>query len=118
MISVKKIKEVKKVLLEKLGVIPIYFFLVILFGDRDYRGPYNNVEKGLLILYFIVENKSIEYMDEYISKSTFHQIYRQFYNADRILKINKILNYSLKNMFSNIKVRILNGMLKNPELFN
>lgn len=117
-ISVKKIKEIKKVLLEKLGIIPVYFFLIILFGDRDYRGPYNNVEKGLLILYFIIENKSIEDMDDYIAKSTFHQIYRQFYSADRMLKLNKILNFSLQNMFSNIKIRLLNGMIENPELFN
>jgi hypothetical protein len=117
-ISVNKIKEIKKVLLEKLGIIPVYFFLVILFGDRDYKGPYNNVEKGLLILYFMVENISVEDMDDYISKSTFHQIYRQFYSADRMLKLNKILNFSLQNMFSNIKIRLLNGIIGNPDLFN
>jgi hypothetical protein len=117
-ISIKKIKEIKKILLEKLGIIPVYFFLVILFGDRDYRGPYNNIEKGLLILYFIVENISIEDMDDYISKSTFHQIYRQFYSSDRMLKLNKILSFSLQNMFSNIKIRLLNGMIENPDLFN
>lgn len=102
-IPINKIKEIKKVLL---------------FGDGDYRGPYNNVEKGLLILYFIVTNQPIEDMDEYIAKSTFHQIYRQFYSANRILKLNKILNFSLQNMFSNIKIRLLNGMLENPTLFS
>lgn len=117
-ISIKKIKEIKKALLEKLGIIPVYFFLIILFGDRDYKGPYNNIEKGLLILYFITENKSIEDMDDYIAKSTFHQIYRQFYSADRMLKLNKILNFSLQNMFSNIKIRLLNGIIENPMLFN
>ncbi|GAA5815764.1 hypothetical protein MFLAVUS_009279 [Mucor flavus] len=117
-IPINKIKEIKKVLFEKLGIIPVYFFLVILFGDGDYRGPYNNVEKGLLILYFIVTNQPIEDMDEYIAKSTFHQIYRQFYSANRILKLNKILNFSLQNMFSNIKIRLLNGMLENPTLFS
>lgn len=117
-IPVNKIKEIKKILFEKLGIIPVYFFLVILFGDGDYKGPYNNVDKGLLILYFIITNKPIEDMDEYIAKSTFHQIYRQFYSANRILKLNKILNFSLQNMFSNIKIRLLNGMLENPVLFS
>lgn len=57
-------------------------------------------------------------MDDYIAKSTFHQIYKQFYSSDKILKLNKILNFSLQNMFSNIKIRLLNGMIENPELFN
>ncbi|KAI8080310.1 hypothetical protein BDF21DRAFT_324219, partial [Thamnidium elegans] len=39
--------------------IPTYFFLTILFGDQDYPGPYNNIEKGLLVLYFIVKNMNI-----------------------------------------------------------
>ncbi|KAI8091676.1 hypothetical protein BDF21DRAFT_332706 [Thamnidium elegans] len=46
--------------MNKLGVIPVYFFLTILFGDQDYPGPYNNLEKGLLILYFIIKNINIQ----------------------------------------------------------
>ncbi len=37
-IPINKIKEIKKVLFEKLGIIPVYFFLVTLFGDGNYRG--------------------------------------------------------------------------------
>ncbi|CAO3618572.1 unnamed protein product [Mucor hiemalis] len=42
-----------------------------------------------------MENKSFEDMDIYLSKS-----------------------YSLQNMFSSIKIRILNGLINNPNLFN
>lgn len=116
--SVNNYLEIKKELMNKLGIIPVYFFLAILFGDRDYPGPYNNIEKGLLILYFIIKNIPFDDMDKYISKSTFHDIYRKFYSEEKILKLNKIVEYSLANMFSNINVRIMNGILNNPTLFN
>lgn len=115
--TVNNIKNIKKIIFEKLGIIPVYYFLAVLFGTMDYKGPYNNVEKGLLILYLIIENKTFEEMDEFISKTTFHQIYKQFFSEKNIIKLNKILNYSLQNMFSNIKLRLLNGMLYNPDLF-
>jgi hypothetical protein len=116
--SINNCLEIKTELMNKLGIIPVYFFLTILFGDRDYPGPYNNVEKGVLILYFIVKNVPFDDMDKYISKSTFHDIYRKFYSEERIIKLNKIIDYSLANMFSNINVRIMNGFLNNPNLFN
>ena len=116
--NIINILEIKKELMNKLGIIPVYFFLVILFGDRDYPGPYNNIEKGLLILYFIIKNIPFDDMDVYISKSTFHDIYRKFYCEEKMIKLNKIIEYSLANMFSNINIRIMNGILNNPTLFN
>lgn len=115
-LKIQKIKEVKDLLYKKLGVIPVYFFLVILFGAYDYKGPYNNIEKGLLMLYYLVENKSMDEMNEYIPKSSFYEIYREFY-INKYEKLRKILNYSLENMFSNVKIRILSAMIKNPQLF-
>lgn len=115
--EIPKINEIKNLLVKKLGIIPVYFFLIIIFGDIDYRGPYNNIEKGLLVLYFIIECKSFEEMDKYIPKSTFHQIYRQFYSSEKIEKNKKVLDYTLNNLFSNIKIRLYNGIINNPELF-
>lgn len=115
--NIKNYNEIKKEVFNKLGVIPVYFFMVILFGDQDYPGSYNTIEKGLLILYFILKNIPFESMDKYISKSTFHDIYRTFYETNRINRINKTLNYCMSNMFSNINTRILNGIIQNPDLF-
>jgi hypothetical protein len=116
--SINNYLEIKTEVMNKLGIIPTYFFLTILFGDKDYPGPYNNIEKGLLILYFIIKNIPFEDMNKYISKSTFHDIYRNFYTEERISKLNKIIDYSLANMFSNINIRIMNGLSNNPTLFN
>src|ERR1700733_5716839 len=52
---VNNIGQVKKIILEKLGIIPVFFFLIFLFGTRDYVSPYRNVEKGLLILYHLIK---------------------------------------------------------------
>jgi hypothetical protein len=116
-ILVKNIKLIKETLHRKLGIIPVYFFLTILFESHDYRGPYNNIEKGLLMLYYLVENKSSDDMNEFIPKSSFYDIYREFY-ISKAEKLNKIVNYALEYMFSNIKIRILSALILNPQLFS
>jgi hypothetical protein len=49
-------------------------FLTILFESHDYRGPYNNINKGLLMLYYSVENKLSDDMDDFIHRSSFYDI--------------------------------------------
>ncbi|KAI9485399.1 MAG: hypothetical protein EXX96DRAFT_462104, partial [Benjaminiella poitrasii] len=55
---------VKEKLAQTLGYIPVFFFLVLLFGTRDYSGPYSNVEKGLLLLYQLLTGASIADMQQ------------------------------------------------------
>lgn len=57
--SVKDVQYLKSYVLEHLGYIPVFFFLVVLFGDREYPGPYRGVEKGLLLLYQLLTGCSI-----------------------------------------------------------
>lgn len=52
--NIKEIKEIKKELVEKLGYISIFFFLTVLYTNKEYPGPYIEVEKGLLLLYQLV----------------------------------------------------------------
>lgn len=115
-LKIDNIEKIKKKLEKKLGIIPVYYFLTILFEAYDYKGPYNNVEKGLVILYYLVENISMDEMNDYIPKSSFYDIYREFY-IKKCEKLNKILNYSLENMFSNIRIRLFSALLYNPALF-
>ena len=52
--EIPSIGMVKELVLQRLGIIPVFFFLVVLFGTQDYSGPYSNVEKGLLLLYHLL----------------------------------------------------------------
>ncbi|KAI7873436.1 hypothetical protein K492DRAFT_111394, partial [Lichtheimia hyalospora FSU 10163] len=42
--------------------IPVFFFLVVVFGCDNYPGPYRHVDKGLLILYHLLSGCSIAEM--------------------------------------------------------
>jgi hypothetical protein len=55
------IQEVKQKIYEKLGVLSVYFFLIVLWETVDYCAPYRNIEKGLMILCCLLLNiKKIE----------------------------------------------------------
>src|ERR1700730_4331219 len=77
--TVNDIEHVKDTVLQQLGYIPVFFFLTVLFAIQDYPGPYHNCEKGLLILYQLVKNCSMEQMGRFILRRSFYDIYRCFY---------------------------------------
>jgi len=56
---IDKIKKIKDFVHHCLGTIPVYFFLTQLFGAIDYCSPYNNVEKGILLLYQLMKGYSL-----------------------------------------------------------
>src|ERR1700733_3051688 len=92
------IGQVKKIILEKLGIIPVFFFLIVLFGTRDYVSPYRNVEKGLLILYHLIKGLSLSDMKEFIPSSSFNVIYHDFYTKNYEV-LNQQISWMLENMF-------------------
>ncbi|KAI8328845.1 hypothetical protein BC941DRAFT_488235, partial [Chlamydoabsidia padenii] len=102
--------------LQRLGVIPVFFFLVVLFGTQDYSGPYRNVEKGLLLLYHLLTGCSMADMEQFIPKSSFHQLHKEFYEK-RSSELSRMMRKMLSSMFSNVKIRILSAMQKNPTEF-
>lgn len=117
--SIKEIPSigmVKEKLAQSLGYIPVFFFLVILFGTRDYSGPYSNVEKGLLLLYQLITGASIADMQQFIPKSSFHQLYKEFYDKQGGDLSRRISKY-LSTMFSNVRIRLLSAAQKNPADF-
>lgn len=69
------------------------------------------------MLYYLVENKSSDEMDEFLPKSSFYDIYREFY-IKKQEKLNKIVNYALEYLFSNFKIRLLAAKILNPDLFS
>ena len=113
--SVNDIQHVKDTVLQRLGYIPVFFFLTILFITQDYPGPYRNSEKGLLILYQLIKNCSMEQMSRFIPRSSFYDLYRSFYIKQSLI-LDKRLTSLLASMFSNIQIRVLTAQ-QNPSLF-
>jgi hypothetical protein len=114
--DVKFIEHIRNFLLNRLGVIPVYFFLSVLFSTQHYVGPYRNVEKGLLILYHILSGCSIAEMASFIPRSSFFALYKDFFikNLD---DLNSKLDIALSEMFSNERIRIMSAMEFNPKQF-
>lgn len=59
-------RAVKDILFKILGYIPVFHFLVVLYGNGEYTGPYNEVDRGLLLLYQIVSSETGIDMSEFI----------------------------------------------------
>lgn len=114
--SVKDVQYLKSYVLEHLGYIPVFFFLVVLFGDREYPGPYRGVEKGLLLLYQLLTGCSIAQMARFVPPSSFHAIYREFY-IKHGGNLGEVLDRLLRDMFSSAKIRIMCAIQYNPENF-
>jgi len=112
---VDDIEHVKETVLHRLGYIVVFFFLTVLFAVQDYPGPYRNCEKGLLLLYQLVKNCSMEQMGRFIPRSSFYDIYRAFYNKQS-QNLDKKLSTLLTTMFSTIHIRILLAQ-QNPPMF-
>src|ERR1700731_3779730 len=104
--TVNDIEHVKDTVLQRLGYIPVFFFLTVLFAIQDYPDPYPNCEKGLLILYELVENCSMEQMGRFLPRSSFYDIY-----SYQLLKQSdmpdKKLAADLASMLSTIQIRRL-----------
>lgn len=114
--NVKFIREIKNEILEKLGFIPVFFFLTVLYTNKEYPGPYIEVEKGLLLLYQLVSGFTSKNIKKYMPHTTFYAVYKEFWITN-YNNLDKFVNDSLHNMFSNIKIRILSAMIKNPKNF-
>lgn len=110
------IQDIKKKVFDKLGILSVYFFLIVLWEPIDYCSPYRNVEKGLIILYYLITDLSMNELNGHIPKSSFYDIYNQFF-VGKFNKLNKIIDYCLENMFSNINIRLLNSLKYNPKDF-
>lgn len=110
------IKDVKETLVKRLGPLPVFFFLVVIWSGTLYPGPYRDVEKGLLVLYHLVTGKTMVEMSPHIPKSSFHAIHTDFYKDRRRMHAKQI-SYLLATMFSTFPLRLMCAKLVNPPLF-
>jgi hypothetical protein len=116
LLKVNNIRNIKDVLLNQLGYIPVFYFLNVLFGTIEYPGPYPEIEKGLILLYHIVSGFTGNKMSQFIPYTTFYELYKRFWITN-FSKIKKIVTNDIGNLFSNIKIRLISSILKNPRNF-
>lgn len=114
--DIPNISKAKEYVYNKLGIIPVFFFLTVVFSSDVYPGPYSNVEKGVLVLYHILKGCPVADMEEFIPKSSYYEIYKKFYITNCAL-YDKMFNMRLYNMFSSIKLRLLLAKVQNPPNF-
>lgn len=110
------IKKIKDILLNQLGYIPVFYFLVVLYGSYEYPGPYREVEKGLLLLYHIVSGIPGTEMHQFIPYTTFYDLYKDFWITNK-KNLIKIVNKDITTMFSTPKIRVLSSKINNPDGF-
>ncbi|KAF9090091.1 hypothetical protein BGX29_011681 [Mortierella sp. GBA35] len=113
--AVNDIDSIKTFVLNRLGVIPVFFFLTVIFGTRAYSCPYRNAEKGVMLLYVLVKGISLSDMARHIPKTSFHTIHKEFY-MHNTAALNRLLTTLLSEMFSTLKSRHL-AAERNPEPF-
>lgn len=112
----KNITEIKNELVNKLGYIAVFFFLNVLYTNKEYPGPFLQVEKGLLLLYQLTSGFTSKNIKEYMPHTTFYAVYKELW-IKNYENLNKYVDYCLFNMFSNMKTRILSALIKNPKHF-
>ncbi|KAG0355856.1 hypothetical protein BGZ54_000939, partial [Gamsiella multidivaricata] len=113
---IQDMRKAKDFVQHRLGIIPVFFFLTVLFGTKCCTGPYRNVEKGILILYMLLQGTTISDMDEFLPKSSFHEIFKGFFGTNTYALDAKITS-CLAEMCSSIKLRLLCSRSTNPETF-
>jgi hypothetical protein len=114
--SIPYMSTVKDMLMARLGAIPVFFFLVVIWSCNKYPGPYRQVDKGLLVLYHLLAGLPMDGISPYIPKSSFHSIHAVFYDTNYNTH-SKNINQMLANMFSTFPIRLLSAKLRNPPLF-
>lgn len=111
------IDTIKQILFNKLGAIPIFIFLTSFCNKVKIPGPYNHIEKCLLVLFQLIEGYTTSEMKVYtdtLSGSSYYNMYESIFitNKDELnLWIENIMSY----MFSNVNIRNLSSRIKNPD---
>lgn len=113
------IDVIKEAIFKKLGLLPIFIFLTSFCNSISIPGPYNHLEKCLLIIMHLIEGNTISDMKIYTNSetgSTFYNIYECIFTTNKD-KLNKWIDYMMEHMFGNETTRILNSYINNPPQF-
>jgi hypothetical protein len=114
--EIKDMKHIKQVLLEKLGVVPVFYFLTNI-STVDLAYPYNNIEKRLILLYQIVSGITQRSIALHMPYSSFNGLYHAFWDTNKNKDLSKTINNAMTHMFSSLTLRIAMAKLNNPHVF-
>jgi hypothetical protein len=106
----------KGLLMRRLGSIPVFFFLSVIWSKFYFPGPYRAVDKGITFLYYFVAGHTMDSMSQFMPRTSFHQIYTAFFKTEKSL-FDKFITQKLANMFSTPELRVRCANWKNPPLF-
>jgi hypothetical protein len=113
---INQIQQMKELLMRRLGPIPVFFFLSVIWVKFYFPGPYQAVDKGIAFLYYFVAGHTMDSMSQFLPRTSFHEIYAAFFKTERSL-FDKFITQCLANMFSNPEIRLRSASWKNPPLF-
>src|ERR1700760_3466364 len=71
---INHIQKMKEVLMRRLGAIPVFFFLTVIWTKFYFPGPYKAVDKGIAFLYYFVAGQTMDSMSQYLPRTSFHQV--------------------------------------------
>lgn len=116
-IPVSYINDIKSKIFNNIGFISVFTFLTDFFSKYEFYGnKYNNIQKGLLILFQLITGVSNEGIKIYISKYIFEEIHKNLYIDYKYELITWIDNIMYKS-FSNKNTRLLSrGFYENLDL--
>jgi hypothetical protein len=106
-IPVSYLNDIKSKIFNNIGFITVFTFLTDFFSKYEFYGDkYNNIQKGLLILFQLITGVSNEGIKIYISKYIFEEIHKNLYIDYKYELITWIDNIMYKS-FSNKNTRLL-----------
>lgn len=115
--DIEDIKTIKEELKNKLGFTTVFFFLQILYTNREYPGPHREIDKGLILLYHLISGEPGSKMSRHMKYTTFYKLYKKFWMSDTNYEyLYKKVNYCLKHMFSTPLLRLCTSIKINPTL--
>ncbi len=117
--DIPNIEKVKLNIYDKLGPVAPYIFLTSFCNKIKIPGAYNDIEKGLLLLEFLLNGFSFHQMEIYIYETNFYRIYQSvFIDKDNKKILNDWLDDMLFTCFSTNVLRLLSSKKMNPSLFD
>lgn len=113
--EIKHVKKIKENIKNKLGYIGPFAFITDFCSKISLPGPYNNMEKVLMCIHYLISGYSIEEMEEYLKPSSFYKFYAKIFIKNKY-ELESWIDNMNENYFSTKDIRLLSSYINNPQL--
>jgi hypothetical protein len=113
--EIKLIDDMKDEIYNKLGELPMFIFITDFCNNFNIPGPYNDIDKAVVIVYHLIIGVSINQMETYLNYTNFFRMYKYIF-ITKYDELNNWINNILYNCSSNKNIRLLSSYINNPEL--